>query len=138
MKHIQNKPKALIIVVACLLPPFTLLMFMILADEWRTQMELSAGFRKDCKTTHMTGGFVRKSMSLAEMSAITTWMREVEAYGKDYSLWSNASRKMMKCKKIRGTEYINCIARASPCKLIHLNPDPKMMVQKKSEKPVTQ
>lgn len=137
-KRTRNKPKTWIILIACIFPPCTLIFFMIAAEEWRTNLEMAVGFRKECKASHMTSGFVRKSIPLAEMSAITAWIREVQVYGNDYSLWSNASRKIMKCEKLRGSDYISCTARASPCKVIHLDTTRDQMVQKKLKNMVTQ
>lgn len=134
MNKPRSKPKAWVILTACLVPPLALLVFVVISVTWNTHFSFLSGMRKDCKTLHMSGGFIRKNMTLAKMSAVTSWIKEVETYGQDYSLWTNADRRNLRCRKVNGTRYINCIAWAKPCKLIYTSEDERLFAQKKSGK----
>ncbi len=128
MSNTKNKPKAWAILATCLIPPLALLVFVIISETWNTHFSFLSGLQKDCKQLHMSSGFLRKNMSLARMSAVSSWIKKVKPYGVDYTFWTNADRKSLRCKKVSGTKYINCIAWAKPCKLIYTREDEKLMV----------
>ncbi len=132
MSNTKNKPRAWAILAACLIPPLALLVFVMISVSWNTHFAFLSGIQKDCKQLHMSGGFLRKNMSLARMSAVSTWIKEVETYGPGYSFWTNADRKILRCRQINGTKYINCIAWGKPCKLIYTKEDERILVHKNS------
>ena len=66
---------------------------------------------------------------MARMSAIVAWSREVSTYGQDYNLWTNAKKKVIRCRKVKNTRVFNCIAWANPCKILH-DASPEMQLAK--------
>ncbi|MGH1349962.1 MAG: hypothetical protein ACRBBN_04025 [Methyloligellaceae bacterium] len=102
-----------------LLPAFALLAVVAFTKNLPAHYFQMSGFNKQCKPTLRAGGFVRDTLTLAEMSAVSVWTKKVSKYGDDYNFWSNASRKIMRCRKIRGTRMVNCTAWAAPCKNLY-------------------
>ncbi len=115
----MTKNNSLSFLSLVLLPAFVLLAVVAFAKTLPAHYLEISGFNKECKPTLRAGGFVRDTLTLAELSAVSVWSRKVSKYGDDYNFWSNATRKTMRCKKIRGTKLVNCTAWGAPCKNIY-------------------
>ncbi len=112
------------------MPALVLLAVVVYTKNLPTQYMSITGFSKECKPTLRAGGYVRDTLSLAELSAVSMWSKKVSKYGDDYNFWSNASRKILNCKKIKGTRLVNCIAWGAPCKNLYEDPVETRMASK--------
>lgn len=76
---------------------------------------------KHCKPLEQAFGNVHISKSKAQLHAIANWSLKAEKHGVMYSLWTNAEKKNMKCRRMARFPAFNCAAKASPCKNLGLD-----------------
>ena len=122
MKKMYRKNRTMWLLAVCMLCPVSLFVIVAGSKVWASHVDAvkRAQTPKHCQVQHhRAGGFNRTSKEMARMSAIVAWSREVTTYGQNYSLWTNADRKSVRCRKLRGTIVYNCIAFGTPCKILH-------------------
>lgn len=118
MKKAVRKYKTTLILATSLLLPVALLILTTGSDVWAAKIA-ALNFHteaKICKRVIGAGGFIRPARTLAEMSAISAWNDKVDGFGREYTLWSNAEKKSIRCTRAKGTKLFYCHARGAPCK----------------------
>ncbi len=118
MKKTVRKYKTMLMLATSLLLPVTLLVLTTGTDVWAAKLA-ALNFNteaKICKPVIGAGGFIRPARTLAEMSAVSAWNDKVGGYGREYTLWSNAEKKSIRCARAKGTKLFYCHASGAPCK----------------------